>query len=264
MKNIFDTFKVGDTHKEEFIDGFKKYPLFNYDAQQYSFGLLSKRNPRKRNIHTGQPKVKGDNGIERVVVIHYKGNFKGWKGSDLFCDYQSCIAISNCGNYAVSIIGNKIKRKYVAPKGMLFKRDNLGIFVERQTDKMDYHLIATDWDIKDFATTIRAYMARAYLTRQNANKLKKANEKNEKLFIKALGNTRVNINDSRAVGNCLEGTLSFCEKYLNLDRKTILDGGHLFSFPATLIIKKAKTEFDKVRAMNACRYAWMRETTLSI
>ena len=84
------------------------------------------------------------------------------------------------------------------------------------------------------------------------------------MFIKSLGNTRVNLNDSRKAGNCIEGTLRFCEKYLKLDRKTILDAGYLISVPAIKILKIAKNTINEERAMNACRIAWMRETTISI
>ena len=273
MKNKFDSFKVGESiitynivaepiHAN--FEGFRKYRFSNSEAEEDSYNELKERNPRKKNIYRGNSVINGTNSIERFETINYKGAFRGYKGSNLYCDYQSCIAISNCGTYAITIIGNKIKGKYVAPKGMLFKKDNLGIFVERQTDKMDYHLMSVDWDIKNFATKIREKMASEYIKRKLANKLKKANEQHEKLFIKSLRNTRVNLNDSRKAGNCLEGTLSFCEKYLKLDRKTILDGGHLFSIPATSILKKAKNEFDEVRALNACRFAWMRETTISI
>jgi len=263
MNTIFESVKVG-IYINTTLEGFKTYPFINYEAQQYAYAKLMKENPRKKNIYTGKPKINGGRVDARFEIINYKGAFRGYKGSNLYCDYQSAIAISDCGKYAITIIGNVVKRKYISPKGMLFKRDDLGILVERQSDKMDYHLSDVDWNAKNFATNIRSKMAIEYIKRQLANRLKKANEKQEKLFIKSLGNTRVNLNDSCKAGNCIEGTLSFCEKYLKLDRKTILDAGYLISVPAIKILKMAKNTINAERAMNACRIAWMRETTISI
>ncbi|MDE2020512.1 MAG: hypothetical protein KGJ13_09275 [Patescibacteria group bacterium] len=69
------------------------------------------------------------------------------------------------------------------------------------------------------------------------------------------------LEDSRRAGNCVEGTLAWCERTLGLTRQEILDGGYLFSLPAAQILAANGGQPGVERAVKA---AWVRETTVSI
>lgn len=72
----------------------------------------------------------------------------------------------------------------------------------------------------------------------------------------------VTLADNRAAGNCVEGTLAFAERKLQIPREEILAGGHLFAVPASRLLAGANDEADWVKA--AIRRAWLRETMLAI
>lgn len=154
----------------------------------------------------------------------------------------------------------EIKSKIIhAPKGMCFSRDDNGLVLKRVSDGMDYHPTANDLQSKKFATTIRKEMAKNFLYRLNQKRLEKQNKRNEKIFQRDLKTTMVTLHDSRKAGNCIEGSLQFAEKRLNIPREEILNGGFIFKINAQRLIKTGDE-----RAMRAVKVAWNRETIICI
>ena len=156
-----------------------------------------------------------------------------------------------------------------SPKGMIFQSDDLGIKLVRLSDGMEYHPSRGEFFEKNFAEIIRTEMAANFKRRAFAAKAEKVAAKNkreadriERIFKRDLKTTRVTLDDSRKAGNCVEGTLRFCEAKLKLNREAIIAGQHLLSVSAERILAVANGSTNL--AMNACKRAWLRETTVMI
>lgn len=176
--------------------------------------------------------------------------------------YTSCVEVSNCGSGLVYRRGFKgeIKSRVIhAPSGMKFQKDVLGLVLRRLSDGMDYHPTAKDLQSRKFAATVRAEMARNYKARLAQKKAEKQSKILEKLFQRDLSTTMVTLYDSRKAGNCIEGSLQFAEKRLNIPRDEIVKGGFLFKIPAYKLVKTGEP-----RALAAAKMAWNRETTVCI
>lgn len=223
----------------------------------------------RSNVGIGNPRVHGPAHQSRTEAIAYKGKFKGYRGSHLYWDYQSAIGISPSGKSAVIVIECKLVRRIIAPAGMVFDKDANGILLRRLSDGMDLHPMADDWHSPKFATICRFAMAANYKRRMDTKRAEKKAAKDkveaarmDRLFIRDLPTVRVTLADSRAAGNCVEGSLAFAERKLHVAREEILAGGHLYSFPAPLLLRVANG--DKPRVEAAVRRAWMRETAVCI
>lgn len=176
--------------------------------------------------------------------------------------YMSFVEISDCGkklDYSYGFKNEETFKTVLAPKGTIFQSDLFGLVVKRLSDGMDYHPSAEDLKSKRFISIVREKMADNYNARLLQKREVKKNKLLDKLFLKDLNNTMVTLNDSRKAGNCVEGSLSFAEKYLKIPRQDILNGGHLFKVRASKLVKTGDN-----RAINAARIAWQRETTICI
>lgn len=176
--------------------------------------------------------------------------------------YTSYVEVSNCGKGLVYRRGfkGKIKSRVIyAPSGMKFQKDDLGLVLKRLSDGMDYHPTAKDLQSKQFATVVRAEMAKNYKARLVQKKAEKQSKILEKLFQRDLRTTMVTLHDSRKAGNCVEGSLQFAERRLGISRQEIIKGGHLFKVPAYKLVKTGEA-----RALAAAKAAWNRETTICI
>jgi len=176
--------------------------------------------------------------------------------------YTSYVEVSNCGSgliYRRGFKGEIKSRVIYAPVGMKFQKDFYGLVLKRLSDGMDYHPTAKDLQSKKFAATIRAEMAKNYKARLAQKKAEKQSKILEKLFQKDLATTMVTLNDSRKAGNCIEGSLQFAERRLNIPREEIIKGGFLFKVPAYKLVKTGEQ-----KAFDAAKVAWNRETTVCI
>lgn len=223
----------------------------------------------RSNVSIGNPCIYGHAHQSRTEAINYKGKFKGYHGSYLYWDYQSAIGITQSGRSAIVIIECKVVRRILAPSGMRFDLDANGILLRRVSDGMDYHPTSQDWHSPKFSTRCRAAMAANYKRRMDTKRAEKKAAKDkaeaarmDRLFMRDLPTVRVTLADSRAAGNCVEGSLAFAERKLHIPREEILAGGHLFSVPATRLLSAVNG--DKPRVEAAVRRAWMRETAVSI
>lgn len=245
-------------------------------AREASKAAAHANNPRKKNLYTGQARISGPAYQEREETINYKGAFKGWRGSEIFADYQSCLCVSRSGSTAVQVTGNVFVRRFRAPEGMAFARapegmafahDSNGVLLRRVSDGMDYHPTYEDWRAPNFATVIRKAMADNFRKRAAVRKMERQAKRDkietariEAIKVREIGNVRVTLEDSRLSGNCVEGSLAYAERKLGLTRDEIISGGYLFSVPACRVLAAN----DKVGARRAVDVAWMRETTVSI
>jgi hypothetical protein len=127
---------------------------------------------------------------------------------------------------------------------------------------MDYHPTPEDWSARNFASRVRKNMAANFVKRLAAKKVERETIRLGKIYERQILSTRVTLEDSRRAGNCVEGSLAFCERRLRLSREDILAGSYLFSVPAKNLIDNANGNLPQVQ--NAVRVAWMRETTISI
>lgn len=176
--------------------------------------------------------------------------------------YVSYVILANGGGgliYRHGFKGEIKSRVIYAPAGIKFAKDENGLLLRRKSDNMDYHPTAKDLQSKKFATTVRQEMAKNFLYRLNQKRLEKQNNKSEKIFIRDLPTTMVNLHDSRKAGNCIEGSLRFAEMRLNIPRQEILNGGFIFKVPASKLVKTGDE-----RAIRAAKVAWQRETLVMI
>ncbi len=176
--------------------------------------------------------------------------------------YTSFVILAHLKNGLIYKRGfsGKMKSSIVkAPKGMVFEIDSNGLLLRRKSDGMDFHLNGQILERKDFATFVRAEMAKNFKLRLDAKRRDKREKHLQKLFARDLKTTMVTLHDSRRAGNCVEGSLQFAERRLGISRQEILNGGHLFKVCA----KKLVDSGDQ-RAIAAAKTAWNRETLVCI
>ena len=140
------------------------------------------------------------------------------------------------------------------PKGMKWKRDTNGIFLERQTDGMDFHVSHKDIARKDFATYVRNQMAINYKQRLQSQLL-------EKQFKDKVATTFVTFSDARRAGNCVQGILGWAKRKLGMDEEAFLAAPWLTHIPAKLLLR---LDPGNQLVKNSINQAWLRETTVSI
>jgi hypothetical protein len=131
--------------------------------------------------------------------------------------------------------------------------------VVRLTDKIDFHFLLEILLDKDFRGQIRRELARKYKNSIQVRKAAKAALSIQQLFDRQVKSTYVSIEDSRRAGNCIEGSLTFAERRLRLDRDDIINGRWLYTVSARRLLATGDE-----RALNAVKCAWLRETTISI
>jgi hypothetical protein len=135
-----------------------------------------------------------------------------------------------------------------APEGCTWRVDSLG-FAMVAPDGFEYHPTWSDIWSRDVEEHMVRYINIAREQRRAvAETLPNGAE-----------DCRVTLEDSRKAGNCVEGTLRFCQLRLGMARDEIIAGAHLISVSAKKLIATGEP-----RALAAVRMAWMRETTVSI
>jgi hypothetical protein len=147
------------------------------------------------------------------------------------------------------------------PDGYRWASDHNGVHIVRESDGMDYHPTTKEIVAGKPAKIIAALEENSERRRQQKESEDRA-ERDRYYFTRDLPTVRVTLADSRAAGNCVEGSLAFAERKLHIPREEIMAGGHLFSVPATRLLAAANG--DKPRVEAAVRRAWMRETAVSI
>lgn len=129
---LHDEFKMSDFKS---ACGYEIFPICDKIKSEDSYATITLENPRKQHVYKGIPKISGSNVISRWEIIHYKGKYKRFTGSNVYADYQSCIAIAKSNKTAVVITGNKVVRKIRLPNHYFFfdkptvvLRDNYFLF----------------------------------------------------------------------------------------------------------------------------------------
>lgn len=220
------------------------------------------KHPRKKNWSGTKPvdKLVNSGDILEINGGMYKARnghrFTAWSYKPVYSSW-----IERRGDKLVYFHGlNRLESKTIKmPAGMRLEEDGLGVFFVRESDGMDYHFTGQDFLRKDFVSWIRQEMANKYKRKVENNRNARRDAKWNKFFQRDLGNTMVNIWDSRRAGNCLEGSLSFAERRLKLDRREIMKGGFLVHVSAKRLVNTGDP-----RAIKAARAAWERETTVCI
>ena len=102
-------------------------------------------------------------------------------------------------------------------------------------------------------------MAKNFTARQAAKKADREAQRLEKFFAAQAPTVRVNLYDSRRAGNCVEGSLRYVESRLHIAREDILSAPWLMGVSGSRLLGD-----NNPRVQSAVRYAWMRETMVSI
>lgn len=231
-------------------------PLGPIDAQTCR-DLARERNPRIQNWRSPKPSDRKHVAIEthnlgrysrRCTFTHYEYTPK----------LRSFGVVMDGGKTFAGVI-NRQKFKLTAPSGFRFTGDDLGAKIERTNGKADYHFNSDD-------VTERG--TRWLVAKLRADEAKRRKQRRAELLVKReaaiyareIGSVRVTLADSRRAGNCVEGSLAYCESKLGISRAEVLAGAHLFSVPASRLI--AANSHDGVG--RAVRQAWLRETAVQI
>lgn len=216
--------------------------------------------PRAKNFDSGVASLYGPSFSTDVTTDRttYGGSFKGWEHTSRTPRYQSGLWVSARG--VVVILGQKCKitHRHYAPAGLKFAKDGEGVKILAK-DGTDYHPTLHEWRSSRFAGMIREKLTAKRTAVRAAAALKRTQARVEAVFQRDLSTTRVNLDDSRRAGNCIEGSLAFAERRLSMTRSEILDGGWLVSVSGSRLAKTGDA-----RALAAVRSAWARETTVSI
>lgn len=243
-------------------------PLYNAELLSASIKLSTSANGKIRNWDYPQPSIKPRNKREYDTTNHgrYSRSCK-YNRYSYTPRYTSFITEENgVLVYTFGFVGEMKTVRKPVPAGMRFSTDSLGAKLVRVSDGLDYHFTGDHFLHKQFSTNARLALAKKYRKNVEENKLKRNAKKNaaqqvrlDKIFTRDLSHTYVNLNDSRVVGNCVEGSLRFAELRLKMNRADILSGGHLF-----VVNAKRLVDTKDERAVRAARRAWQRETLVAI
>lgn len=281
LHRALDTAPVGSGVTIVRGSGYRTAALVDTALRDAEYDAARRANPRKRNISTGSPKIYAGSDASRRRTIEYKGQFNGFVGSEIICDYQSAVFVSLSGRSAVVVQRAKIVRRIIAPAGLKFSADKNGAKIVRRTDGLDFHPSAEQWQAKNFATIARRELAAKFnaprAAKRAAIEAKKSAEYAAREAVQAAareavqyalesGKCRVTLADSRRAGNCIEGSLRFAERRLGVTRDEILPAAHLFAFSAVRIRAGAAADNGGTPdlAERAIKIAWQRETMVQI
>jgi len=244
----------------------QKYPKFSKNNTSLArIATTAAQNSNRRLSNWTSPKsstlIKKKGDYDALNMGRYKGKFNRiiWNYEPRYTSYYRISQNKKSIIYVWGFEGEMNKKIVHAPKGMQFERDDKGLLLKRLSDGMDYHPSTEDLLNARFATLIRQIMANNYKLRIEAKRIAKNHERFERIFQKDIPTTMVTLFDSRKAGNCIEGTLSFAQHRLGINREEILKGGFLFKVNAKKLMDK-----NEPRAINAVRAAWNRETLVCI
>lgn len=247
-----------------------RHVLMPLAGSQVSTTEIRRKIPNAARLRTFvlQPAFSGSWQLKRVKTWPYRGRFKTYPKVENQVTIVSYAVVSDNMVTLHSDIHPTVIRR--SPSGMRFKEDSLGIYLQRVSDGMDYHPTALDWRSKNFATRVRKAMAWNYKKRvENARGVKRAEQEQEAqqqleaIFQREMKTTMVTLADSRAAGNCVEGSLRFAELRLKLSREDVVSSSHLLHIHATHVLAAADVS-NKAAAERAVRAAYRRETLISI
>lgn len=94
--------------------------------------------------------------------------------------------------------------------------------------------------------------------RLEIKKQAKASEAFNRIRSREIANTVVLLEDSRAVGNCVQGSLAYAER-MGLKPEEVLAAPHMIGIKAKILIRSQDS-----RAIAAANRAFQRETTIAI
>lgn len=238
--------------------GYAFEPLRDTELEARASEVIGRCGQRS-NYTTGSAQVFGEAFQKGWTTINYRGAYKGYKGRMLHQNYQSCVGISRSGRSAIVIQSCVVRRRIIAPAGMQFERDAQGVLLRRVRDGMDYHPSSGDWKARDFAARVRRAMTANFRKRREAARAAREAARVQAILQRELPSVRVTLEDSRAAGNCVEGSLRWCEARLHLARETILGGSYLFSVAASQLLRTGDCAAER-----AVLRAWQRETMVAI
>lgn len=243
-------------------------PLYNSTLDSQSVSASRKANGRIRNWNGAassiKPRTKGEYDTKNHGRYSSRYNYNRYSYTPR---YTSLLTLENgLLVYTFGFVGEMKCVKKPVPSGMRFEKDSLGAKLVRISDGLDYHFTGDHFLNRRFSTNARLALAKKYRAKVADNAERKAQKihavqtaRFEKLFQRDLKHTYVNLNDSRAVGNCVEGSLRFAELRLKMNRTDILSGGHL-----CVVNAKRLVDTKDERAIRAARRAWARETLVAI
>jgi hypothetical protein len=243
-------------------------PLYNSKLANESVSASQKANGRIRNWNGAKSSIKSRTKGEYNETNHGRYSRRCSYNRYSYTPRYTSFITERDGilTYEFGFVGEMNLVKKPVPAGMRFSTDALGAKLVRVSDGLDYHFTGDHFLHKQFALNARLALAKKYRKNVEENKQKRIAKKSaaqatilEKLFQRDLKHTYVNLNDSRAVGNCVEGSLRFAETRLKIGRDEILRGGHL-----CVVNAKRLVDTKDERAIRAARRAWARETLVTI
>lgn len=190
-------------------------PTYNRDLATHATQIAKESNKRLSNWNSPVPRVQSVKlGSVFSEGFRYKGKFSGYKGSTYHPEYNSYFRVArNSGGVCEYYADNALIRRRLAPKGLRFSLDALGVRVIEISSGVDYHFYAEDFAKKDFAAFVRREIAnKKRLQAHNQREAKKRQEIEKALHNpKKLAKVWVTRDDSLESGNCQAGTDRFIE-----------------------------------------------------
>ena len=162
------------------------------------------------------------------------------------------------------VVIHETERQIHAPDGYHWDKDDLGIRIVHTATGNDYHPASHEmlqfsgmWMVSQIGVMNQLRERRR---REDAEKRQSAEQLERRMIMVLSDSTiRVNLDDSRRAGNCIEGSLVFAEKRLRMKRDEILSGRWLVHVNGQDLIQTGDS-----RAHAAVVQAWERETMVSI
>lgn len=211
--------------------------------------LAKINNKRLKNWQYPKPVCRNVNlGEIESISFRYKGQHLGRIGYNYIPIYSSYLKIKD--KYRAEYITNEKVIKLKAPKGTEFDID--GSLILTSDFNCEYHPTLGDIKSKNFGFRIIKNIKENQVKRKNVLRLKIIKERE-------LSKTWVSLDDSRAAGNCIEGSLNFISKNFGIGWEDVLNAKWLFSIKANRLL-----HFPDNRVKNAINKAYERETMICI
>ena len=239
-----------------------KLAIVNSEIGIISSVRAKSQNPRLKNWKSSRPVIVDTPylGGYDSEQISYRGSARRYIGFEYFPVYTSRLNVYDKYNASYDFFDvdtTKIKSKKLrCPKGTEWDAD--GSIVQSSNFAIEYHPTSKDMMSKNFGSRIIAALMSAKIRREKNLILSESQLEYQRIMDREIDTTRVNLEDSRMSGNCLEGSLRYAERMLRTSRESILIAPWLVHFPTSSL------DPDKKECQRAIRQAWLRETTVSI
>jgi hypothetical protein len=211
--------------------------------------LVKEKNPRKKNISSPEPIFTQPQRPWREETIHYKGAYKGWRGSEFIPVMQSCALLTDGGKTAHTYIDGTYAA-VSAPAGCHFAEIDKALALVHTKTGHEMHVTSILPRLKK--SELKRPLLEIVKTREAEKVKQKLAKKSESVLLKhfAAKNIPVTRENAYRAGQCVPGVEMFLKR-IGIDKRESIPSGKLVKIYNKMADKL--TEFQKARFIQVVR-----------